>query len=73
MAISKLHVKISKIFIAAFISQDIQLEENRLENETKLLNLETKQHDLEYKRRLYPDADLSNEEMTVNSLQKYLV
>ncbi|XP_067930714.1 uncharacterized protein [Watersipora subatra] len=53
--------------------QDIQTEEHRLENESKLLNLESKRNELEYKRRLYPDADLSNDEMTVNNLQKYLV
>ena len=53
--------------------QDIQLEEHQLENENKLLNLESKRNELEYKKRLYPAADHSNDEMTVKQLEKYLV
>lgn len=53
--------------------QDIQMEEDKLRNETKLLNLENKRNELQYKRRLYPNADLSSDEMAVNNLEKYLV
>jgi len=49
------------------------LEEYRLENDTKLLNLDNKKNDLEYKRRLYPSADHSHEELTIAKLEKYLV
>lgn len=44
-----------------------------MEHEAKLLTLDNKTHDLEYKKRLYPQSDLSHEEMSVNKLQKYLV
>ena len=53
--------------------QNIALEEYRLDNEARLLSLDTKTHDLENKRRLYPQSDLSHEEMSVQNLQKYLV
>ncbi|XP_067931874.1 uncharacterized protein [Watersipora subatra] len=51
----------------------ISLEEYKLENEARLLRLDSKTNDLDYKKRLYPNSDLSHEEMTVNSLQKYLI
>lgn len=54
-------------------NQEIQLEEYKLHNDSRLLNLENMKNELEYKKRLYPEADLANDEMTVTNLQKYLV
>ena len=51
----------------------IALDEYQLENEARLLKLDGKTNDLDYKKRLYPGSDLSHEEMCVKNLQKYLV
>lgn len=55
------------------VLQNIQTEEFKLQQESRLLSLDSKRNDLEYKKRLYPGADLSHEEMTVQKLKKYLV